>query len=171
MADGNTRDATCKLSTHVCWCLASLLWCPVGLNGLRKHSDVVGRTLRGPSFTDPEMTNEMCTSFCATRGYSYAGTEWFQECCKIGSALFPQGSICSDRRRLRERLVHGWHRGQRARLQHALCRRWYAAMRWWKPPDPLPHHRSQRPRRQPRRRRLGIDGLLQVGSLTSAPSS
>ncbi|KAH7376045.1 WSC domain-containing protein [Plectosphaerella cucumerina] len=59
------------------------------------YVDVPGRTLRGAALADPEMTNEMCTTFCASRGFSYAGTEWFQEC-YCGNALFTGGVIANE---------------------------------------------------------------------------
>jgi hypothetical protein len=43
----------------------------------------VGRTLSSASYTDNiAMTVESCISFCGNRGYQYAGTEYYQECCK-----------------------------------------------------------------------------------------
>ncbi|PHH91458.1 hypothetical protein CDD83_359 [Cordyceps sp. RAO-2017] len=60
----------------------------------------VGRTLDGPSTADANMTNEKCASFCFSKGYPYAGSEYHAEC-YCGSKLAPGGvkaaeKDCSD---------------------------------------------------------------------------
>lgn len=51
------------------------------------YTDVPGRTLTGASYVDGEaMTNEACASFCSSRGFQYAGTEYSVECF-CGSSL------------------------------------------------------------------------------------
>lgn len=35
-----------------------------------------GRALNGPSTVDPAMTKNKCASFCASKGFQYAGIEW-----------------------------------------------------------------------------------------------
>lgn len=45
--------------------------------------DGASRALTGYSFSSPSMTTELCTSTCATKGFSLAGTEFGTECyCK-----------------------------------------------------------------------------------------
>lgn len=39
-----------------------------------------GRALTGASTTDPAMTKAMCASFCDSKGFSYAGAEYSDEC-------------------------------------------------------------------------------------------
>ncbi|KAM0332583.1 hypothetical protein ACHAQA_002867 [Verticillium albo-atrum] len=55
----------------------------------------VDRTLTGASRVSADMTNEICTAFCASRGFSYAGTEWYQECF-CGNALAAGGVIANE---------------------------------------------------------------------------
>ncbi|WWC57615.1 uncharacterized protein I303_100147 [Kwoniella dejecticola CBS 10117] len=39
-----------------------------------------GRHLNGSTSAGSNMNNEVCTSYCASKGYAYAGTEYAQEC-------------------------------------------------------------------------------------------
>ncbi|WWC67290.1 uncharacterized protein I206_101198 [Kwoniella pini CBS 10737] len=39
-----------------------------------------GRHLNGSASAGSNMNNEVCTSYCASKGYAYAGTEYAQEC-------------------------------------------------------------------------------------------
>lgn len=42
----------------------------------------VGRTINGATYTDTQnMTDENCISYCSSKGFQYAGTEYSQECC------------------------------------------------------------------------------------------
>ncbi|KAK4686692.1 hypothetical protein P7C73_g3429, partial [Tremellales sp. Uapishka_1] len=54
--------------------------------------EVVGRALRGASFSDPAMTPSLCTSYCAARGFNYAAVEYANEC-YCGSALVGGASL------------------------------------------------------------------------------
>ncbi|KAL2165179.1 hypothetical protein VTH06DRAFT_475 [Thermothelomyces fergusii] len=45
------------------------------------YTDVPGRTINGASYADgANMTNAACTSYCASKGFRYAGTEFSVEC-------------------------------------------------------------------------------------------
>lgn len=42
----------------------------------------VGRTIGEATYTDTaNMTGENCISYCSSKGFQYAGTEYSQECC------------------------------------------------------------------------------------------
>lgn len=42
----------------------------------------MGRTISEATYTDgTNMTGLNCISFCSSRGFQYAGTEYSQECC------------------------------------------------------------------------------------------
>ncbi|KAH7310117.1 carbohydrate-binding WSC domain protein [Rhexocercosporidium sp. MPI-PUGE-AT-0058] len=43
-------------------------------------SGAKGRTLPGVLYADDTLTNDKCTTFCAGKGYKYAGTEYAREC-------------------------------------------------------------------------------------------
>lgn len=43
----------------------------------------VGRTINADGFTNNTgMTDEACINYCANKGYQFAGTEYYQECCR-----------------------------------------------------------------------------------------
>jgi hypothetical protein len=55
-----------------------------------------GRALPGASYSNATVTNEQCTSFCASQNFKYAGTEYGQECycgnnLELGSVLTQTG--------------------------------------------------------------------------------
>lgn len=61
-----------------------------------------GRALQGYSFTNTtSMTPNLCLAACAAKGYTYAGTEWHQECyCdnSLKAGASNAGSpVCADR--------------------------------------------------------------------------
>lgn len=44
----------------------------------------VGRTLTGGGYTDDvAMTDLSCITYCSNQGFTYAGTEYAEECCKL----------------------------------------------------------------------------------------
>ncbi|KAG7108844.1 WSC domain-containing protein like [Verticillium longisporum] len=55
----------------------------------------INRSLTGASRVSADMTNEVCATFCASRGFAYAGTEWYQEC-YCGNALAVGGVIANE---------------------------------------------------------------------------
>lgn len=50
------------------------------LTGMNR--EVPGRALSGATIADPGMTNELCVSECESRGFSFAATQYYTECCK-----------------------------------------------------------------------------------------
>lgn len=56
---------------------------------------VVQRTMTGPSFSSSSMTNEICSSFCFSQGYSYSGTEYGDQCYCDDSAPWSSSVGCS----------------------------------------------------------------------------
>ena len=57
--------------------------------------DINYRSLDGASFTSSSMTVELCSSFCASRGFSLAGTEYASEC-YCGNVLRLNGPATCD---------------------------------------------------------------------------
>ncbi|KAH8900419.1 glyoxal oxidase like protein [Thozetella sp. PMI_491] len=56
----------------------------------------VGRTIGDASYTDQiSMTDESCIAFCASKGYRYAGTEYYHEC-YCGSELASGAAQVAD---------------------------------------------------------------------------
>jgi hypothetical protein len=46
------------------------------------HSDV-GRTINADGYVNnTAMTDEACINYCQGKGYQYAGTEYYDECCQ-----------------------------------------------------------------------------------------
>lgn len=49
----------------------------------------VGRTIGEATYTDTaNMTDENCISYCSSKGFQYAGTEYSQECCTSSYTAF-----------------------------------------------------------------------------------
>jgi len=42
--------------------------------------EVAGRALTGARLDDPNLTPAVCANFCASRGFKFAGVEWYTEC-------------------------------------------------------------------------------------------
>jgi hypothetical protein len=55
-------------------------------------TDAAERQLNGATYTSPTMTPSTCISFCSSRGYSFAGVEYANEC-YCGYALKLQSSL------------------------------------------------------------------------------
>lgn len=84
--------------------------------------DGASRALTGYSFSSPSMTTELCTSTCATKGFSLAGTEFGTECyCEC--ILFANDSSIFLTFQLRWQLsVERSRRAGHPAMQHAV--RW-----------------------------------------------
>lgn len=54
-----------------------------------KCREIPGRVLSGATIADPDMTNELCVSECESRGFSFAATQYYTECCKDITSRFP----------------------------------------------------------------------------------
>ncbi|KAF4830329.1 WSC domain-containing protein [Colletotrichum tropicale] len=55
----------------------------------------VGRTISDATTNGNTMTNELCTQFCFSKGFAYAGTEYYGEC-YCGNALAKNGIQAAD---------------------------------------------------------------------------
>lgn len=56
----------------------------------------VGRTISEATYTDTQnMTDESCISYCSSKGFQYAGTEYSQECW-CGSQLATAATKAAD---------------------------------------------------------------------------
>jgi hypothetical protein len=42
----------------------------------------IGRSLNDAVLIDATLTNQKCTAFCFSKGFKYAGSEYYQECCE-----------------------------------------------------------------------------------------
>ena len=60
---------------------------PTGWTSSGCYTDNVNsRTLYSAAYNDgTAMTEESCIAYCSGKGYSYAGVEYSQECCKSSS--------------------------------------------------------------------------------------
>ncbi|KAK1994676.1 WSC domain-containing protein, partial [Colletotrichum falcatum] len=55
----------------------------------------VGRTLSEDATANGQMSNDACTDFCFSKGFAYAGTEYYNEC-YCGNALAKGGVIAKE---------------------------------------------------------------------------
>ena len=71
----STTTTTTASTTTTTSSAATPTWSALGC-----YSDSSSRTLTGTSTTSTSLTYAFCQSYCQTRGYSYAGVEYGQEC-------------------------------------------------------------------------------------------
>ncbi|KAK1545521.1 WSC domain-containing protein [Colletotrichum paranaense] len=55
----------------------------------------VGRTISDATTANGQMSNDACTTYCYNKGFSYAGTEYYNEC-YCGNALAKDGVLANE---------------------------------------------------------------------------
>lgn len=74
------------------------------------------------------MTNELCVSECESRGFSFAATQYYTECCKDTTPPCP--GLTNMAARLWGVPADDFRGGSCERLQYSVRRSGHAAMRW-----------------------------------------
>ncbi|GKT55210.1 wsc domain-containing protein [Colletotrichum tofieldiae] len=69
--------------------------CYVYASPPNKSTFDVGRTISDGATASGQMTNDVCTNYCYNKGFSYAGTEWYNEC-YCGNALAKGGVLANE---------------------------------------------------------------------------